>query len=75
MRVPTEPVDGSAGEVAGSIGSDSESVLALLPAALPELPPVGRMGVGAIRSAGLRLLTFMIRLAFNKDEGIEAASR
>lgn len=50
MRVPTKPFDGSAGGVACSIGSDGESVLALLPAALP---PVGRMGVGAIRSAGL----------------------
>jgi len=53
MRVPTKPFDGRVGGVACSIGSDGESVLAALPAALPELPPVGRMVVGAIRSAGL----------------------
>ena len=57
MRVPTKPFDGSVGGVVCYIGSDGKSVLAPLPAALPELlpelPPVGRMGVGAIRSAGL----------------------
>jgi hypothetical protein len=53
MRVPTKPFDGSVGGVACSIGSDGAAGLALLPAALPELAPVGRMDVGAIRSAGL----------------------
>ena len=75
MRVPTRPFEGNAGGVACSTGDDGKSVLALLPPAPPELPPVGRMDVGAIRSAGIELLTFMIKLAFNKDKGIEAASR
>ncbi len=71
MRVPTKPFDGSVGGVACSAGSAGNSVLALLPA---EVPPAGRKGVGAILCAGLKLLTFMIGLAFNWDEGIKAAS-
>lgn len=74
MRVPTRPVDGNAVGEASSAGSGDEPGLAPSPVALPVLVPVGRMRAGAMGSVGTWPVTFMVRLPFNRDEGIEASS-
>jgi hypothetical protein len=70
IRVPSKPFDGFADGVGSAAGSDGDPDLGLSLAALLWLPPFGRTGVGAMRSIGTWLLTFMVKLALSVDEGI-----